>query len=220
MAKCKNIAPIEGFDRELYEKGSSIFKSSSEYDSISDYKQGIAIVTKNGKYGAIMVGDKVIVKPVYNALSEFDNGYAKATYLLENNSEKTERIINMSGQISVKFAETDIFLPDEYEWGFDFRNNICVVIKDGKYGVIDRNFKVIHNCDYCVYEDFLNGYAVFRNGNEGIIIDEEGNVQYKIYKIYDDGDKIISNNDDASNTMYGMLNSKMELIIPIQYTSL
>lgn len=220
MAKYKNIAPLEDFDWELYEKGPSLFKSSSEYDSISDYKQGIAIVTKNGKYGAIMVGDKVIVKPVYNALSEFDNGYAKATYLLENNSEKTERIINMSGQISVKFAETDIFLPDEYEWGFDFRNNICVVIKDGKYGVIDRTFKVIHNCDYCAYEDFLNGYAVLKNGNEGIIIDEEGNVQYKIYKIYDDGDKIISNNDDASNIMYGMLNSKMELIIPIQYTSL
>ena len=220
MAKYKNIAPLEGFDWELYEKGSSMFKSSSEYDSISDYKQGIAIVTKNGKYGAIMVGDKVIVKPVYNALSEFDNGYAKATYLLENNSEKTERIINMSGQISVKFAQTNIFLPDEYEWGFDFRNNICVVIKDGKYGVIDRTFKVIHNCDYCVYEDFFNGYAVLKNGNEGIIIDEEGNVQYKIYKIYDNGDKIISNNDDASNTMFGMLNSKMELIIPIQYTSL
>ena len=217
MAKYKNIALLEDFDWELYEKR---FKSSSEYDSISDYKQGIAIVTKNGKYGAIMVGDKVIVKLVYNALSEFDNGYAKATYLLENNSEKTERIINMSGQISVKFAETDIFLPDEYEWGFDFRNNICVVIKDGKYGVIDRTFKVIHNCDYCAYEDFFNGYAVLKNGNEGIIIDEEGNVQYKIYKIYDDGDKIISNNDDASNTVYGMLNSKMELIIPIQYTSL
>lgn len=219
MTKYKNIAPLEGFDWELSEKGSSMFKSSSEYDSISDYKQGIAIVTKCGKYGAIMVGDKVIVKPVYNALSEFDNGYAKATYLLKNNSEKTERTINMSGQISVKFAETDIFLPDEYEWGFDFRNNICVVIKDGKYGVIDRTFKVIHNCDYCVYEDFFNGYAILRNGNKGIIIDEEGNVQYKIYKIYDDGDKIISN-DNASNTMYGMLNSKMELIIPIQYTSL
>lgn len=183
MAKYKNIAPLEDFDWEVYEKGSSLFKSSSEYDSISDYKQGIAIVTKNGKYGAIMVGDKVIIKPVYNALSEFDNGYAKATYLLENNPEKTERIINMSGQISVKFAETDIFLPDEYEWGFDFRNNICVVIKDGKYGVIDRTFKVIHNCDYCVYEDFFNGYAVLKNGNEGIIIDEEGNVRYKIISV-------------------------------------
>ncbi len=226
MAKYKNIVQLEqlnqikqleDFDWNLYENGSVISKSSNEYDSISDYKHGIAIVTKYGKYGAIMVGDKVIAKPVYNALSEFDNGYAKATYLLKNNSEKTERIINMSGQICVKFAETDIFLPDEYEWGFDFRNNICVVIKDGKYGVIDRTFKVIHNCDYCAYEDFFNGYAVLKNGNEGIIIDEEGNVQYKIYKIYRDGDKIISNNDNASNTMYGMLNSKMELIIPIQY---
>lgn len=216
----KNIAPLDDFDWELFEKGSSIYKSSNEYDSISDYKQGVAIVTKHGKYGAIMVGDKVIVKPVYNTLSEFDNGYAKATYLLDNNLGKTKRTINMSGQISVKLAGNDIFLPDEYEWGFDFRKNICVVIKDGKYGVIDSTFKVIHNCDYCAYEDFSNGYAILKNGNDGIIIDEEGNVQYKIYKIYDNGDRIISNYDDASNTMYGMLNSKMELIIPIQYTSL
>ena len=220
MARYKNITPLEDFNWELFEKGSSIYKSPNEYDSISDYKQGIAIVTKYGKYGAIMVGDKVIVKPVYNALSEFDNGYAKATYLLDNNLGKTERTINMSGQISVKLAGNDIFLPDEYEWGFDFRKNICVVIKDGKYGVIDSTFKVIHNCDYCAYEDFSNGYAVLKKGNDGIIIDEEGNVQYKIYKIYDDGDKIISNYDGASNTMYGMLNSKMELIIPIKYMSL
>lgn len=121
MARYKNITPLEDFNWELFEKGSSIYKSPNEYDSISDFKQGIAIVTKYGKYGAIMVGDKVIVKPVYNALSEFDNGYAKATYLLDNNLGKTERTINMSGQISVKLAGNDIFLPDEYEWGFDFR---------------------------------------------------------------------------------------------------
>ena len=65
MAKFKKIQPLENFDWEALEKDFSQTKKNKVYDSVSEFKQGIAIVTKNGKFGAIMVGNKEIVKPIY-----------------------------------------------------------------------------------------------------------------------------------------------------------
>ena len=220
MTNLKDNQPLESFDWEAFEKGFPQTNESEVYDSISDFKQGIAIVTKNGKFGAIMVGNKEIVKPIYKELTEFENGFAKAKFpiAIDGDSEDKERIINMSGQIAVKQGNKDVFLPDEFEWGSDFYGDICIVVKNSYYGVINNKFKNVHDCVYSSFVNFINGYALLRNDEGGIIFDTEAKICYKIIKTFSDNTSIVNGNDGSESL--GVINSKMELIIPTIYQHL
>lgn len=217
MANFKKVQPLEDFDWEAFEKGFSQTKKNKVYDSVSEFKQGIAIVTKNGKFGAIMVGNKEIVKPIYRKLTEFENGYAKAKFpiAIDGDSEDLERLINMSGQIAVKQGNEDVFLPDEFEWGSDYNGNICIVVKNSYYGVINTNFEIIHDCVYTSFVNFIKGYAILRNDEGGIVVDTEAKICYKIIKTFSDNTSVVRGNDESESL--GVINSKMELIIPTIY---
>lgn len=199
------------FDWEAYEKNTEYRK----YDEPPIYKQGIAIVRRNGKFGAVMVGGKEIVSPIYDDLSEFKDGYAVAKW----NGE--ERVVNLSGQIRVLKGNEEIFLPEEYDWGFDFIRDICVVVKNDKYGIIDFNFNVKHDCEYDSFTNYHNGYAIFSKDrwSDDFLIDNKGIVSYKIEESFADNHKIVCGIDDQQK-LYGVMDSNMQIIIPIIYSQI
>lgn len=217
MANFEKNQSFDNFDWEAFEKGFLQTNKGKVYDSVSEFKQGIAIVTRNGKFGAIMVGNKEIVKPIYKELTEFENGYAKAKFpiAIDGDSENLERTINMSGQIAVKQGQKEVFLPEEFEWGSDFHGDICIVVKNSFYGVINNRFEYLYDCVYSSFTNFINGYAILRNDEGGIIIDTEAKLCYNIIKTFDDNTSIIRGNDGSESL--GVINGKMELIIPIIY---
>lgn len=215
MVKNKDMNPLSDFDWEEFEKG--IEQNDDSYDIISTYNQGVAIISKQGKYGAIIVGNKIIVKPIYASLSPFDNGYAKARYFKGDDTD--ERVINLSGQISVEKENEKVFLPDDYDWGYDFKKNICIVIKFGKYGIIDNNFNTVVDCIYSSFEDSPLGYVILRNENNATLVNYEATICYRIIDTYDDGYMTITNGD--SNLMlYGVIDSQLNLVVPISYKKL
>lgn len=228
MADSYNTDSLKNFDWNVYEEDESKKEINNHYDTISEFKQGVAIVSKNNKYGAIMIGNKEIIRPIYESLSEFNEGYAKARYSSKgcDDSNIVERIINISGQVAVYQGDKVVFLPSEYEWGFDFKNKICVVVKGGLYGVINKSFSMLHKCRYSSFENFVNGYAILKSETYSVIIDENGDICYRIAKLFDDGFKIITANinedeeyiDDTA--IYGMMNSRMEIIIPLSYSDI
>lgn len=113
-----------------------------KYDWIGEFHQGVAIVKKNEKFGAIMVGGNEIIPPIYKTLSDFENGIAIAKYeTFEHRVE--ERIINLSKQIQVDCGKEALFLPNIYDWGHNYVGEICIVEKDGDIGVIDTEGGVI-----------------------------------------------------------------------------
>ena len=116
--------------------------SINKYDWIGEFHQGIAIVKKNYKFGAIMMGGKEIIPPIYDELSDFENGYAKAKYKISEYQQES-KVINLSGQIQVKKDNKLFFLPSQFEWGSDFVGNVCVIRKNGKPGLIDLEYKTI-----------------------------------------------------------------------------
>ena len=95
--------------------------SENKYDWIGEFHQGVAIVKKDGKYGAMMVGGKEIVPPIYDSLTEFTDSLAKVEYKGE------ERIVNLSGQIQVKKDNDFVFIPEKYDWGCDYSGGVCMV---------------------------------------------------------------------------------------------
>lgn len=212
-----NSDSTTGFSWDAY------YDEDRKYDESPIFKQGIAIIRRNGKFGAVMVGGKEIVPPIYDDLSEFEDGYAVAKW----NGE--ERVVNLSGQVRVLKGEKEIFLPEEYDWGFDFIEDICVVVKNDKYGIIDFNFNVKHDCEFDSFTNYHNGYAIFSKNrwsewsdnvwSDDFLIDNKGIVSYKIEESFADDHKIVCCIDNQQK-LYGVIDSNMQIIIPIIYTQI
>lgn len=211
-----NSKPLDNFNWDEFEKGQNSIEASQKntgFDEEPVFKQGIAIVKRGGRYGAIMVGGKEIVPSIYEKLSEFEDGLAVAKY----NDE--ERVINLSGQIQVAYGNEKVFIPETFDWGYNFVNDICVVIKDNKYGIIDKDFKIIRECEYTTFVDFQNGYAILGNYKSSIIVNNEGKECYKVIETFPDGDRIIST-EDNNWEFEGVINKEMNLVIPVSYNDI
>ena len=50
------------------------------YDRIGDFKEGLAIVSLNGKFGYINEDGKEVIPPIYNVASPFHKGLAEVKF--------------------------------------------------------------------------------------------------------------------------------------------
>lgn len=146
--------------------------NNNDFDDIRPYKQGVAVVRKGDYYGAIMVGGKQILPPIYESLTDFENGYATAKYYGD------ERVVNLSGQVRVKNGEEQLFLPEEYDWGWDFEDGRCVVIREKKIGVIDKDLNVILPFEYILIQRICPQFFLCRidGSMSECIINTSGNI--------------------------------------------
>lgn len=206
-----NMTLEESFERSL---GVTI------YDETPIFRQGIAIVRSNGKFGAIMVGGKEIVPPIYDDLSDFEDGYAIAKW------NGDERLVNLSGQICVSKDDKKIFLPEEYDWGFNFCGGICIVVKNGWYGILDSKLNLVIPCECEVVELITTGIFKFKQSDKwGIINSINANIVAAKYRsiIHEiDGfikvELLIPNS--SRNSRYGVLNRDGDIIVPVQSTKI
>lgn len=190
--------------------------NNNDFDDIRPYKQGVAVVKKGDYYGAIMVGGKQILPPIYESLTDFENGYATAKYYGD------ERVVNLSGQVQVKKGKEQLFLPETYDWGFDFVEDICVITKDGKLGIINSEFKEIHPPLYDKFLGIQNGYLLFCSLFEGretkCIVDIKGNLLYtNVRKLNDLYYKVSL---PSQNAHFGVINHNLEIIVPCEYVQI
>lgn len=180
------------------------------YDHIGDFHQGIAIVKKDGKFGAIMIGGKEIIQPIYEALSDFNDGLATAMF----NGE--ERTINMLGQILVKKEGDEIFLPEEYDWGYDFIGGSSVVFKNGQgYGMISCSYEIILELVYSSFSRLKNGAMVFYGHYKSRFVHIDGEIHF-IHQNVSDECFVIS--DKPYDGRLGVANKSGDIVIPMEYS--
>lgn len=215
MCDWSDSKPLEYFNWEEFERGMDPQNiSQTGYDEEPIFEQGIAIVQRNGKYGAIMLGGKEIVPPIYEALSEFKDGVTIAEYQGE------KRTINLSGQVQVQKGEEQIFLPELYDWGYDFIENVCVVIKKGKYGLISNDFQeLLETAFTSIVNIGKNAYFAKSNYRE-IIINIESNKRYYVSEcLYNENREILSFivSSPENRELFGVIDCNLNLLIPIEY---
>lgn len=195
--------------------------SQTQYDKKPVFVQGIAIVQKSGKFGAIMLGGKEIIPPIYDALSEFENGIATAEY------KGGKRSINLSGQIQITKGEEKTFLPDNYDWAYDFSYGGVRVLKNGKWGILNQKLKLIVPCAYDGIEPICNGlFKYWESDRVGLINIENGEIgkaQYSSINPCGDEFLIIEKFVDdiwIEKDRYGIINKKGEIILPTQFSDI
>lgn len=128
----------------------------NKYDWIGDYHQGVAIVVKKGKYGAILQGGYEIINPSYDYISPFRDGYADAI------KSGFVFVLNLSGNMCVKDGTDYIEIPNKYQQARDFKDGLCCVCHDEKWGAIDKNGHEVIPTQYDYLSDFTKGIAIYR----------------------------------------------------------
>jgi len=171
------------------------------------------ILYKNGKYGLSDASGNVILKPKYDYIAEFVNGYAKMEL------KDKYGLIDPSGKEIV---------PPKYDYIADFVDRYARVQSNEKYGFIDLTGKEIVPTKYDHVRDFLDGIAGIELEENWGLVDTLGNVlvvpKYKYHiefdfftgfaqiAIYDPADKV------WGNSLYGIMDSTFKEVVTPKYS--
>ena len=178
-------------------------KINPEYQYLKESKTGVFIANKDGKYGIIDINNNIKVDFKYTTITynekadiyiaednEFNNEIIDNQYevklsgiLVDMNDEKGYIKIRQENEYkyyNYKFAE-------ESEQDINSNNTLYLSKKDGKYGFVDKNGKVI--VDY-IYDDAVEqnsfGFSAVKKDGKWGSIDKNGNiVQEPTYELDD-----------------------------------
>jgi hypothetical protein len=152
------------------------FETYPNYQSFSNFKNGLAKTFKNGKYGLIDLNGKTFVPFNYSDISQISNLIAvkktnKWGYLDEMGKEK---------------------IKPNYDYAESFKNGCGIVQKDSLMGVIDENEKFKITNAYSTISWFENtDFLLVESGQIYGLFDKNGNqlvplIYQTIKKINDD----------------------------------
>lgn len=216
--------------------------SSQGYQSVSSFKDGLAMVCDRGKYGFIDKCGDLIIPCVYDEAKPFYNGVAGvkkdgswgaiditgkeiAPCSYEDYSECSINetvfrmkkngkwgLINNQGTVLTEFVYSAAF-PGFYE-------GVASVSKDGKYGFVNNLGKEISPCVYDVVESFSGGLAAVKKDGKWGFINKQGvltiPIIYNHYICSDNKDYIVV----EKNGNWGLINKSGEAITPFEYSAI
>ncbi|MGF7059078.1 WG repeat-containing protein [Brassicibacter mesophilus] len=150
--------------------------------------EGIALVSKNNKYGFIDKSGKVISEPIWD----------KADNLFINNYTK----IHLGDKVGYMHRNGTIITP-KWDWGNNFHEGLALVELEGKTGYIDETGKLVLSTDTITEEliensinpkgkkrfntDFWNGYAILKANGKCYFVNKKGEI------IFNEGYDILYN---------------------------
>lgn len=191
-------------------------------------KEELAIVNENGKYGALENNSEVVIKPVYDELSNFDdrkNKNVKTEHLhvlnlhwLHNYGGDDYAIAEYQGKYGIVNSKNEIVVKPIYDSITKLFNGFSVIKLDDKYGYLNDEFEVVQKPIFRSAREFV-GKAAFvqsnANGKWGCITKE---MDLKINDVYDE---IYALKNGIARTVkdekWGYLNDKCEVIVEPTY---
>lgn len=126
------------------EKGELLLKN--EFESASDFREGLAVVSKNDSVYFINKENSRAFDSFYEEAFSFRNGLALVK------KDGISSLINRQGQTVLSFDEINELSDDIYV----FRNK-------GKYGALDAYGKILFEAQFDKIGDFKNGAAYYSN---------------------------------------------------------
>jgi hypothetical protein len=167
-----------------------------EYDTASEFSQGIACVKQNGKYLFVNKEGKKVFPEEFNYATGFTDGLAVVE------KEGKYGCLNKDGKIVIpeeydemssfkdgyacarknnKFGVINkigkVVIPFEYDMpiNINLKEGLTAVVKNRKYGFVDHDGILILPCIYDYAQDFANGLAKVTKGKRTGLIDKVGN---------------------------------------------
>ncbi|WP_312939601.1 WG repeat-containing protein, partial [Oscillibacter sp.] len=190
------------------------------------FSEGLAVVCKDDKWGAIDTQGKVVIPFTYERMEMFFEGMAK---------------VSKNGKVGFVNKQGKVVVPIKYDYANDFCNGLAVVSKDGGYdkngrsldvsGAVDKQGKLVIPMIYDYIHDFSEGLAVVsKRVGDGYdvksgFIDTSGKLVvpmiYSAASNFSGGYAKVGAEDEnftaGLKNRYGFVNKKGEVVIPLKY---
>ena len=155
-----------------------------QFDSVTYFHNGIAMVILDGKYGFINTDGKYTTNPILDYV-EFSYHYKVGDLCPYSQDNKIGYVNPTDG---------GAYIQPQYDDGGKFINGFAIVKKNGKYGYINQQNETITDFIYKSCNDFkYDGYAVVKKENDKLcVIDKNGKQiggEYDSIDIYSNEDK-------------------------------
>jgi hypothetical protein len=145
-----------------------------DIEEVHVFKEGLAAIRKNGKYGFIDVNGNFKIPCLFDAVLDFSEGKCGVARIAgtEDSTYYEWLYIDRAG----KNLSDQIFSEVH-----DFKSGLAAVQKDGKYGWINKEFKFVFGNDYDECKDFSEGFAAFLKNNTWGLINDNGKIIVEPY---------------------------------------
>lgn len=193
--------------------GNGKWISRPEYDYVSDFENGIALVKKGDKWGVLDSNMETIVGIEWEYLTRL--GSEPGDPLIAGKSNGTTGYVSVDGN-TITGANNDGL---GFENGRDFSEGLVAVQRDGKWGVIDQNGRIQIQMEFDAVGDFHEGVAWVRKGRKVMLANRQGILTETEKDVYRMGDfhEGLAWAQSISNGRYGYLDPTGNWVIAPQY---
>ena len=85
------------------------------------------VLDKNGKYGAVNINGELLLKPIYDSITYFFNGFAR---------------VEVGGKYGLIDENFRVVLKPMYDYIQEFVGDIAIVVSNQKYGCINKTLEL------------------------------------------------------------------------------
>ncbi len=135
-----------------------------DYDEVRNFQEGLAVVSKNKKYGFINKNGKEVIPRIYDDVFDFSEGLAP---VLKN---EKYGFIDKHGQEVI---------PCIYDDVLNFSEGLAAVLKNEKWGFINKQGQEIVPCIYDRARSFQEGRVAVMKNNRWSFLNKEGKEVFK-----------------------------------------
>jgi len=187
-------------------------------------KDEVTIVNENGKYGTLESDGKVVIKPIYDDLSFFDDVNNKNIktehphilnlHWLHNYGGDEYAITEYRGKYGIVDRDNNMLVKPIYDSITRLFNGFSVIKLDDKYGYMNDEFEVVQKPIFRNAREFFGNVTFVQsnaNGKWGCITKD---MDLKIGDVYDE---IYNLSDGFARTVkdgkWGFINDSCETIV-------
>lgn len=138
---------------------------ASGFSTALPFYNGLAKVSKNGKFGFINQEGKEVIPIEYEAVGKPEEGFVAVK------KDNKWGFVDFNNQIKHEFVFDDF---DEAQYKIYFTEGLCLVNKNGKFGFIDTLFKQTILPQFNMATAFYNDFSLVKKGSSYGIINIRG----------------------------------------------
>ena len=142
-----------GGDWAVIDKTGAVVVDYAPFDTVQPFSEGLALVSRDGKYGFMDTAGNFVLPLVYDYAGSFSEGLA---YVIQNGKQS---VIDTQGNKVFDLSDDILFVNE-------FHNGLAAFNRDGKYGFLNTDGTVFIEAQYDYASDFSEGVAVTVVGGE------------------------------------------------------
>ena len=180
-----------------------VVEPSLEFVQTGFFREGLADVQKDGKWGFIDTGGKIVIPLEYVYVDHFCEGLAS---------------VAKNGKMGFIDTAGEVVIPLDYDGAWRFREGLAAVKKDGKWEFIDTTGKIVITLDYDEARWFNEGLAAVKKDSKWGFIDTNGKIviplNYDEAQGFNEGLAAVK-----KDGKWGCIDANGKIVIPLDYDS-